>query len=109
MTTTIKESAILTSPDDWEAWILIVKTLAGDSWRYINPSTTVVALDEPEKPQPSDFGGTNTSDIDPNQRAYWIEFNNLYYQQLKEYERKKARINKAEEYIITYIDKSYLL
>jgi len=110
MTTTIKESTILTSPEDWEAWILVVKTLAGDSWRYINPSsTTAIALDEPEKPQPSDFGGTSSSNIDPNQRADWLEFNKLYHQELKEYERKKARIDKAEEYIITHTDKSLLL
>jgi len=110
MTTVIKESTILKGTEDWEAWILIVKTLTGDSWRYIDPSSaTAITLDEPQKPQPSDFGGTNTSDIALDQRAQWIEFNNIYYRELKEYERKKARIGKAEEYIITHIDKSYLL
>ena len=108
MTTVSKELTILTSPEDWEAWILIVKTLAGDSWQYIDPSTTI-ALDQPQKPQPSDFGGTNSSNVDPNQRADWLEFNKLYHQELKGYEREKARIDKAEEYIITHIDKSYLL
>ena len=110
MTSAVKESTILTAPEDWETWILIVKTLAGDSWKYIDPSsTTTIVLDQPEKPQPSDFGGTNTSNIAPDQRAHWIEFNNLYHRQLKEYEREKARIQKAEEYIITHIDKSFLL
>jgi hypothetical protein len=109
MATITKETVVLGSPKDWEAWILIVKALAADSWPYIDPSSaTVTTLDVPEQPRPSDFGGTNTSNIDPDQRAHWIEFNNLYHRSLKDYERKKARIDKAEEYIITHIDKSYL-
>jgi hypothetical protein len=103
----MKEST-LTDSSDWEAWILIVKILAGDSWQYIDPSTTTT-LAQPQKPQPSDFGGTNSSNIDPNQRVHWIEFNTLYYRELKEYERAKAKIQKAEEYIITHIDTSFLL
>jgi len=104
----VQHTVILRDTHDWEAWILIVKTLAGDSWRYINPTSTAV-LEEPQKPQPTDFGGTNSSNIDPDQRVHWIEFSNLYYRELKEYERKKARIDKAEEHIITHTDPSLLL
>ena len=108
MSTISRVSVILVRPEDWEPWILIVKALASDSWQYIDPSATT-ALNIPERPQPSDFGGTNSSNIDANQRAHWIEFNNLYYRELKDYERKKGRIDKAEEFMITHLDKSYLL
>jgi hypothetical protein len=87
-----------------------VKTYAGDSWQYIDPSSlAATTLQRPQRPQPTDFGGTNASNIAADQRQQWLDFNTLYYRELKEYEREKSKIDKAEQYIITHVEKSFLL
>ncbi|KAF2730623.1 hypothetical protein EJ04DRAFT_37163 [Polyplosphaeria fusca] len=50
MSTTIKESSILAVPDDWETWIPVVNTYAGESWQYIDPSTPATTLERPQRP-----------------------------------------------------------
>jgi hypothetical protein len=46
---------ILLSPEDWDSWIEIKKTMAMKSgiWPYVNPNGPKGVLQEPVKPIPS--------------------------------------------------------
>ena len=61
MTTSAK--LILRNPDDWIAWLEMVKSTAttGQVWEYVNPSKTAAELPdltEPRWPEPSDLALT---------------------------------------------------
>jgi hypothetical protein len=55
-----KTSIILTSQNDWDEWIELIKTtaIASDVWEFINPDTpaaNIPSLEEPRAPRPSDI------------------------------------------------------
>jgi hypothetical protein len=53
MSSSQKVTVILSSPDDWDEWIEVVKTqaLAGKVWEYLDPSKDEVPiLQEPALP-----------------------------------------------------------
>ena len=54
-----KITIVLSSPNDWDEWIEIIKSKAigGDVWDYMNPSTakdTLPDLTRPTMPMPND-------------------------------------------------------
>src|SRR5207237_627812 len=83
---------ILQTESDWETWIIVVESLAGDQWKYINPSVAnPPQLSKPDEPDPQDFGGTTYANVPANQRNAWLSINELYFKRIKQYEKEKAK------------------
>jgi len=115
MQTPVWTTIILTSPNDWDEWIKVIKTKAeaGKIWEYVNPSKPkedIKALSRPEIPLAKDVNPEKTTmaQLTPDEQdeLKLLRFDFKHHLQL--YERQDTALSSLKGYIQETISRTFL-
>jgi hypothetical protein len=104
----LKSDVILTGIENWDDWKAFITTkIPVDIWAAVKPTKRTKSLiDEPTRPQASDFFETaeNEADLDATQiKAYKLAYE-IWKEDNKAYEKQTAGLLKAKEAVFASVD-----
>src|SRR5215207_6212108 len=113
--TTQKIIIVLSSPNDWDEWIEIIKSKAigGDVWDYMNPSTirdALPALMRTTMPMPKDVNPAHATvtDLSAAEQDELKVLRANFKLESAVYERRRIALASMRSYIQENITRTYL-
>jgi hypothetical protein len=96
-----RHAIILSSPNQWSAWLQIVRLEAGTAWKYIDPNVEV--HDELRKPSDVELSKEEWDGMNADQKEYMKISIRKQEREQKVYEREVELLNRTDKLILSSI------
>ncbi|ERF70266.1 hypothetical protein EPUS_09104 [Endocarpon pusillum Z07020] len=110
-----KVSIILSKPEDWDEWMLIIYTMArnGDVKDLIDPNLAAEPpqLIEPRRPTAADVksGAAAITGLDPGEQKLYGVLREDYKYDMMKYRDRRSALSSIQDFILTRVDRQHLL